>query len=159
MKIYTKIGDCGLTNTYNNKKISKGSQLIEVIGTIDELQAFIGLVKTKTPEQKTKNILNQINKDLYKIMAILSGAKVKFKSEKRIVFLEKIIDKKSKNKPLNHFLLPGKNEQTAWFHILRTICRRAERDLVRLREKENKKLDNLLPYFNRLSDFFFVFSL
>ncbi|MGB9707472.1 MAG: cob(I)yrinic acid a,c-diamide adenosyltransferase [Microgenomates group bacterium] len=163
MTIVTKKGDGGYTYLYNGKKLSKSDDLTDTIGTIDELQAFIGLVYNKIKKKKTKKILTEIEKDLYQIMAYLSAAKINLKPvEKRVFEFEEIIKNFEKNNPkITKFVLPGKNEASSWFHILRTITRRAERKVVKLfKTKKNYPDDSLIiAYFNRLSDLFFVFSL
>lgn len=163
MAIITKKGDRGDTYLYNGKKISKSNDLIDAIGTIDELQAFIGLVYNKINEEKIKKVLLKVEEDLYKIMAYLSLAEVNLKILKEEIFnFEKIIkDFEKKHPPIKQFVLPSKNETSSLFHILRTITRRAERKLVKLFKRQKKYQERMIiiSYFNRLSDLFFVFSL
>lgn len=162
MNIYTKKGDRGETFLSNQKKIAKSHPLINAIGSLDELQAFIGLVKTKTKNNETKKLLLKIEYDLYLIMGYLSKADINLSSfkEKTLLF-ETIIKKKGQKISLKGFVLPGKNEISSWFHILRTITRRCERKVVSLikKNKEDKNFLLITAYLNRLSDLFFVLSL
>lgn len=153
MKIYTRTGDKGETSLYGGKRISKSDLLIEAYGTLDELNSFIGLVANKV-NKKERDFLITIQKDLYNIMANLSGAKIKIPLEKKILEFEKEMDGIDKNLPkLNRFIIPGGIELSSWFHILRTICRRAERALVRASGELT-----IIKYVNRLSDLFFMMA-
>ncbi|GAB4218637.1 MAG: cob(I)yrinic acid a,c-diamide adenosyltransferase [Candidatus Microgenomates bacterium] len=156
MHIYTKTGDKGETSLFGGKRVLKSDVQIEAYGQIDELTSFIGLVSTIT--KKDEQFLIQIQKDLYRIMAYLSGAKINLDFlEKRVLDFEKRIDEIEKNLPkLNNFIIPGADEHSAWFHILRTICRRVERVVVKLNQQ--KPVLNIITYFNRLSDLFFVLA-
>lgn len=156
--IYTKKGDQGVTYLFKGRKIKKSSQLIETMGTIDELNSFIGLVVTKINNQKEKEFLITIQKDLYQIMAIMAGAKKEMEFlRKRIKDFEEIIDNLEKKLPkLGKFIIPGGSELAAWFHVLRAVCRRAEREVVKL--NQNSQINDLIPYLNRLSDLFFMLA-
>lgn len=162
MKIYTREGDGGKTLLFGGKKILKSDNIIEAIGTIDEFNAFIGYLVFKLKNKRHKDFLINIQKDLYKIMSILSGAKLgkNFLKEKVLMF-EKEIDKVNKKLPnLNRFIIPGGTEISSLFHILRVICRRTERCIARcyFADQLNKNLSEAIIYFNRLSDLFFIFA-
>lgn len=162
MAVYTKKGDKGDTYLYGDKKVKKSNLIIESIGSLDELQSFVGLVKNFIKNKKTKHELLEIEKNLYLIMAYLSGANTNLDFIKeKISEFEKTIDKIEKNhSPIKKFILPGKTLKSAWFHVLRTICRRCERVLVYLTEKQkDKNLFSIIAYLNRLSDLFFIYSL
>lgn len=155
MTVYTKNGDEGKTYLFGGKKVWKSEAIIEAIGTIDELNAFISFLNSKLKNKKNKNFLVEIQKDLYQIMSILSGGEKEddFLDKKTLIF-EKKIDELEKNlPPLNKFIIPGTTEISSLFHITRTICRRAERKIVKL-----KKHQKIIKYLNRLSDLFFVFA-
>ncbi len=154
MKIYTKTGDQGKTSLFNGKRVKKDNDLIFAYGTIDELGSFLGLVYSKIKDKKNKQFILEIEKDLYLIMAYLSGAKVSLDFLKnKVDEFEKEIDQLTlKLPPLKKFIIPTGSEISCWFHILRTICRRVERLIVK-----TKKLE-LVPYFNRLSDLFFTYA-
>ncbi len=157
MTIYTKTGDKGETSLFGGKRLSKSDLLIEAYGQIDELSSFIGLATAKIKSKKNTNFLVDIQKDLYQIMAYLSGAKINLDFlEKKVFYFEKKIDDLEKKLPkLNRFIIPGGTETSSLFHILRVVCRRCERSIVRLRINHSLKI---IPYFNRLSDLFFVLA-
>lgn len=158
MSVYTKTGDKGETSLFGGKRVLKSDLQIEAFGEIDELTSFIGLVVSKTKSKKEKIFLINIQKDLYQIMAYLSEAKINLDFlTKKIFDFEKKIDEIEKKLPkLNNFIIPGGNELSAWFHVLRTICRRVERSIVKLNQKKTNL--NLIQYFNRLSDLFFMLA-
>lgn len=156
MAIYTKTGDDGTTALYGGKRLLKSNLQVEAYGSIDELTSFIGLVINKLINKKDKLFLISLQKDLYQIMAILSGAKInpQFLFEKKILSFENKIDELEKKLPkLTKFILPGGTEISSWFHILRVICRRAERNVVRF----NNNII-IVKYLNRLSDFLFIMA-
>lgn len=154
MPIYTKTGDRGTTALYGGKRVSKSDKQVEAYGTIDELSSFIGLTTAKLEDSGEKEFLVEIQRDLYGIMARLSGAKTDLsKLEERIEFFEKTIDALDKDLPrLNKFIVPGGNEVSAMFHVLRVLTRRAERNVVGF----STDLNEAIKYLNRLSDLFFM---
>jgi cob(I)alamin adenosyltransferase len=154
MKITTKTGDKGETGLFSGKRVSKGDLIIEVLGSLDELQSFLGFSKVACDE-KHRAIIDKIQDDLYKIMAIISG-NLDINIEKDFKQLEGLIEQyEISSGELNKFIKPGENEASARIHVARTICRRAEREFVRLKENQNKFI---LLYLNRLSDFLFLMS-
>ncbi len=155
MSIYTRTGDFGTTSLYGGKRISKADCQIETCGSIDELTSYIGLAVIKLKDKKEADSLVEIQKDLYKIMSFLSGAKIDLSPlEKKVIEFEKRIDLMEEKLPkLNKFILPGGTEISSWFHILRVICRRAERNVVRF----NNNII-IVKYLNRLSDLLFVMA-
>jgi cob(I)alamin adenosyltransferase len=160
MPIYTKTGDRGETSLFQGQRLLKSALLIEAYGTLDELSSFIGLVQSKN--KKNKKILSLVQKDLYQIMAYLSGAKIDLSFiDKQVLFFEKTIDQiTQKLPPIKNFLLPQGSELSCWFHVLRTVCRRSERAIVRyFAENQDLKTENkVIVYLNRLSDLFFMMS-
>ena len=159
MPIYTRAGDSGTTGLFGGKRISKANCQIETYGSIDELTSYIGLVRVKLKNKNDKDLLIQIQKDLYQIMSFLSGSKVDLLFlENQVLIFEKTIDEVEKKLPkLNKFIIPGGNEISALFQILRVTCRKAERIMVDYYESNltMKQLNNVLIYLNRLSDLFF----
>lgn len=156
MSIYTKTSDDGMTALYGGKRLLKSDLQVEAYGSIDELTSFIGLVVNKLINRKDKFFLISLQKDLYQIMAVLSGANIdpKFLFEEKVPTFENKIDELEKKLPkLNKFILPGGTEISSWFHILRVICRRAERNVVRF----NNNII-IVKYLNRLSDLLFVIA-
>lgn len=163
MPIYTKTGDRGETSLFGGKRLSKADIQIEAYGTIDELTSFLGMVIVKTDEKKDKEFFTVIQKDLYQIMGVLAGANSPIESlSERITLFEQTIDIVEEKLPkLHRFILPGGTESAAWFHIVRTICRRAERNLVALQatKKINEQTMMLnIQYLNRLSDLLFTYA-
>lgn len=159
MSIYTRTGDAGMTALFGGKRISKADCQVETYGSIDELTSYIGLAVVKLKNKKDRNFLIEIQKDLYLVMSFLSGAKVDLVIlDKKVTAFEKTIDEiESKLPKLNKFILPGGNEISALFHILRVSCRRAERIFVDYfnNNRTMKQSNDILMYLNRLSDLFF----
>jgi len=155
MPIYTSTGDDGTTALYGGKRLLKSDLQIEACGSVDELTSFIGLVKDKIKNKSEKLFLISVQKDLYQIMAFLSGAKLDLKFlEEKVLSFEKKIDELEKKLPkLNRFILPGGTEISSWFQILRVICRSAERNVIRF----NNNII-IIKYLNRLSDLLFVMA-
>lgn len=166
MPIYTKTGDKGKTSLFGGKRVSKDDPQVAAYGSVDELSSFLGMPTALLKRKPDKEFLLEIQKDLYLIMGFLAGAansKLKVidipTMEKRVkVFEERIDFIESRLPKLRRFILPGGSELSTWFHINRTVCRRAERAIVRLNEKT--KLDKetvgvIIQYLNRLSDLFF----
>ncbi|MBI2051930.1 cob(I)yrinic acid a,c-diamide adenosyltransferase [Candidatus Roizmanbacteria bacterium] len=161
MAIYTKTGDKGTTSLFGGKRISKANIRVEAYGSADELTSFIGLVATKVPQKITRELLTTIQKDIYQIMAFLAGAKVDRETLRRqIKRFEREIDKvSSRLAKLNRFIVPGGTEFAGWFHVLRTVCRRLERAVVKSFKKPyNLDQSVVVQYFNRLSDLFFTLA-
>jgi len=158
MSIYTKTGDGGKTSVFGGRRISKAEPQIFACGSLDELSSFIGLVISET--EKEKKLLSDVQLDLYKIMAHLSGAKIKISFlSQRIKIFEQFMDKTANELPkLNRFILPQGSKTANWFHVLRTICRRAERVVIGYRDLGNVVNASVLVYLNRLSDLLFILA-
>ena len=161
-KIYTKGGDSGYTSVVGGKRVKKSSFIIEAIGNVDELNAFLGLVANYLkPSQK--NIILDIQNDLFDLGADIATPLNRKKNSIRLrksqtIYLEKEIDKiNSKLKPLTSFILPGGTEISGLLHLARTINRRCEISIVKLSEKNQINLE-ILKYINRLSDLLFVLA-
>lgn len=162
MHIYTRFGDAGETSLLSGKKVSKAHIRIDACGSVDELNAFLGLVISFSDEEFVRRPLLAIQKDLFAIGAQLSAsgsaAKVHKISEAQINDLEKEIDKIEEELPaLHHFVLPGGSKTASVLHLARTVCRRTERKIVVL--ADNERIDpNIIAYLNRLGDFLFVLA-
>jgi cob(I)alamin adenosyltransferase len=162
MKIYTKTGDAGSTSLFGGQRVLKSHDRIDAYGTIDELNAHIGLLRDQEVNKSIQNILIEIQNKLFTIGSILAtepgNKKVKVPSlnEANIELLEKEIDAMDKVlPPIKNFVLPGGHPAVSFGHIARTVCRRAERLVVALDAHE--KVDPLVvKYLNRLSDYLFV---
>jgi cob(I)alamin adenosyltransferase len=163
-RIYTKTGDTGKTALLGGKRVAKYHNRIEAYGTIDELMSTIGYLRVIIKREKDKDFLLQIQQCLMNVQTQLAAADEKIASKfpvlksEDIKSLEKEIDIISeKLPPLKSFLIPGGNQAAAWCHMVRCTCRRAERLVVKLTEKN--KIDPLIiPYLNRLSDYLFVLA-
>ena len=172
-KIYTRTGDDGSTGLADGSRVLKHSLRPQAYGTVDELNASLGLVFLCLDNKKDENLFNDIKvlirgiqNDLFDLGADLSTpiskAKQSYKplriTENQIKKIEKKIDEYNDNlKPLNSFILPGGSEAASLIHLSRTIARRAERD-VSLLSSEEEINKNSLVYLNRLSDLLFVLS-
>jgi len=164
MRIYTKTGDKGNTPLLGGKKVLKSNYRIEAYGTIDELNSFLGLLRDHDVNKPYREILIKIQERLFTIGSILasdpgkSKVKIPALSEDDVHFLESSIDEMDEKLPeMRFFVLPGGHEAVSVCHIARTVCRRAERRVVELREKEQMP-EILLVFLNRLSDFLFVLA-
>lgn len=164
MKIYTKKGDKGKTQLLGGSIVDKNHVKLECYGTIDELNSFIGNIYDQDLKEFHKGTLLNIQNQLFNLGSVISfdGKKDKIKlpniTSKNIEMLEKTIDKMEESLPmLKNFILPSGHPTSSKCHIARTVCRRAERNLVAL--SKISEIDNLhLQYLNRLSDYLFVLS-
>ena len=162
MPIYTRTGDKGETALYGGGRIGKEHARIEAYGSVDELNSFVGLAISRLEERDAdlKSILKKIQNDLFALGADLatpmdSKAKTKRITAEHTANIEKTIDQLEKDLPeLHKFILPGGSPWASLLHICRTVCRRAERNVVALGKKE-KINDECIKYLNRLSSLFF----
>jgi cob(I)alamin adenosyltransferase len=163
MKIYTKTGDKGKTSLLNGGRVSKSNTRIKAYGTTDELNSFIGLLAAYDIQDTHKTFLYKIQNKLFNIGAILAAkeantANLPQITKKEILDIENEIDKiNSELEPLNEFIIPGGTIITAQCHVCRSVCRRAEREVVELHEIE-KISELIIKYLNRLSDYFFTLA-
>ena len=160
MKIYTKTGDDGNTGLQGDFKISKSHPRIIAYGTIDEVNAAIGVVLTNTLDDDVSQLLNQIQNDLFLLGSDLSNQNLNDLKNRvtleMIENLEESIDTfESELSPITNFILPGGNIAAAQIHQVRTIVRRAETLVVKLSDKDEIN-SNSIKYLNRLSDLMFV---
>ena len=162
MKIYTKKGDEGKTGLIGGTRVSKDDLKIEAYGTVDELNAYIGLLRDALENKEHSDQLLEIQDRLFTAGSILavgdSGTKMNLPSiiENDIIQLEQWIDAMDKHLPMmKSFVLPGGHQTVSICHVSRTVCRRAERRVVTL--SQHTTIDALLlRYFNRLSDYLFT---
>ncbi len=162
MKIYTRTGDKGQTGLFGGQRVDKSSLRLHAYGTIDELNACLGIVLASTRiATDLRPQLIKIQSDLFTTGADLatpldSKAKTGRMQQRHIDELEQWIDAMDASlPPLTQFILPGGSSEAAQLHLARTVCRRAERWIVELQESEPIG-DFVLPYVNRLSDYLFV---
>lgn len=162
MKIYTRFGDKGSTALLGGRVTTKSDLRVAAYGEVDELNSLLGVVITFNEDPESAGLLISIQKDLFVIGAKLAASDNKVKTPSlppsRVEELEKTIDEiEEKLTPLKHFILPGGSRLAALFHHARTVCRRAERSIVALSEKEKIDL-GIVTYMNRLSDLLFVMA-
>jgi len=191
MKIYTKTGDQGTTSILGGTQVSKAETRLDVYGTIDELNAQIGVVIEHCTDENDRDFLSKIQEELFQVGLVFSTDWDKYDasshviSNERIVAMEKEIDKISATlSPLKDFVMPRGSVISAFVHVARTVCRRAERLAVAYVENMSleyrpprdqinelymartyKKKTNPEPflyiniqYLNRLSDYLFVLA-
>lgn len=166
-KIYTRSGDYGRTCLFGGIKILKSDLVIEAYGTIDELNSFIGLIISKydlDKNHKEIEILQKIQNLIFVAGSEIASTKEFYKklnlyiNKKHIDYIEFLCDEYDQVLPdLKNFILPGGTEIASLFHCCRTICRRAERNLINL-YKGVSHLDQIKIFLNRLSDYFFIMS-
>jgi cob(I)alamin adenosyltransferase len=164
MKIYTKTGDQGDTSLFGGQRVPKSSIRIDAYGTVDELNAQLGVVRALQPEAEVDKILDQLQNQLFVLGADLAAPldkpliKVHRIQQNHVQDLENIIDMLDTGlEPLQSFILPGGPVVSAQLHVARAICRRAERLADELgRKEEIGKLP--LVYLNRLADLLFVLA-
>ena len=151
--VYTKTGDAGTTGLYTGERVQKSSLRVEAYGTIDELQAFLGLARAYAENPRVSAELYDIERNLWTLMAdIASLNAAPVITEQYVKHLEKVIDRfDAKLEPLSSFVIPGEKQSSAYLHIARTICRRAERIIISLSKIEEVN-PMLIKYINRLSD-------
>ncbi|CAL2095679.1 Corrinoid adenosyltransferase [Tenacibaculum sp. 190524A02b] len=168
MKIYTRKGDAGKTGVFGGKRAYKNSARIECIGTLDEVNSTIGLLRAKLgQEHEWQANLHRIQKDMMDMMSHLarpSDSKKENPNPKPIdgaVFCEEWLDalEASISSPSDYFILPGGNEISALCHVCRTQIRRGERSLVTLMLEDPDSVEEyVMAYINRLSDLFFTMA-
>ena len=164
MKIYTKTGDRGTTSLLGGSIVPKDHPRLDAYGTLDELNAWIGLLGDLLSEPGTLEILLYIQDRIMAGSALLANERREHESgipgisEEDINRLEKEIDKMDGVlEPLKNFILPGGHTTISYCHLARTTCRRAERLTVRF-IKDSEQMAILVKYLNRLSDFLFILS-
>lgn len=171
-RVYTRTGDRGETSLVGGKRVPKDSPRIDAYGTIDELNSIIGLARVFNEENLEAGeahhfldeVLCKIQDELFDLGSELATPPESFQqgmfriSQTEIKNIEKLIDKCQENlQPLESFILPGGGRVGAYLHQCRTVCRRAEREILRLSRQETIS-EWPLKYVNRLSDLFFVLS-
>jgi cob(I)alamin adenosyltransferase len=164
MKIYTKTGDGGDTSLFGGQRVPKDALRIEAYGTVDELNSVLGIALADNPDDDIRAVLVQIQHQLFGLGADLATPRsVTRKHIRRVeprdsLRLEREIDRLEKLlKPLHSFILPGGSHLAARLHFARTVCRRAERVVVRLSRNEDIG-EGMTMYLNRLSDLLFVLA-
>lgn len=167
-KVYTRTGDDGTTALIGGERVGKDSARIESYGTVDELNAALGLARTALGRSRARErlepILRRVQNELFNLGAELATAdedrraRLPAVGERHVTLLEEEIDGLNEGLPeLRSFILPGGGETSSFLHLARTICRRAERVVVALGRAESVG-PHAATYLNRLSDALFVFG-
>lgn len=165
MAIYTKGGDKGQTSLYDGLRVDKDSVRVETYGLFDELNANVSVAEKFCTSEKNKEILRRIEYKMFFLQGEIATADTSefLKNstaiqEDDITFLEKVIDDYTNELPkVSSFILPGASLAGAHLHVCRTVCRRAERQFVRLLKIEQMR-PVLEKYVNRMSDFFYIMA-
>lgn len=163
MKIYTRKGDDGSTGLIGGVRVKKHHLRVDSYGTVDELNAHIGLVRSRMPDTAVLAVLSEIQDRLFTIGSILASAAgsrmaIPDLHASDIEYLENAIDRMDEQLPsLESFILPGASTKGAEIHIARCVCRRAERLVVELSEAESAA-PLVIQYLNRLSDYLFTLA-
>jgi cob(I)alamin adenosyltransferase len=165
-RIYTKTGDKGETALGDGARVAKDHPRVAAYGSVDELNAILGVVTASFPLMPEAFLLQSIQNDLFDVGADLCvpqtpeeepGARLRVKPEQTSQ-LEETIDRLNAHlKALTSFVLPGGRPEAAWLHMARTVCRRAEREVVSLSHVEAIN-GEVVIYLNRLSDLLFVLA-
>jgi cob(I)alamin adenosyltransferase len=164
-RIYTRTGDDGTTSLGSGERRKKYDLRVSAYGTVDEVNAVIGLVRLHTvPDKALDAVLGRIQNDLFDVEADLclaekgpGGARLTV-TDAQVTWLEGEIDRlNAELEPLRSFILPGGSPASAYMHLARTVCRRAERIMVELKDQPGEGVSApSLKYVNRLSDYLFV---
>ena len=165
VKIYTKTGDQGMTGLLGKGRVPKDDVRIEAYGTVDELNAVLGLVRTHGLDAGADALAAQLQNDLFVVGSALAdpsptGPFHQAITAEHVARLETQIDSlETELRPLTQFILPGGAPAAAHLHLARTVCRRAERLVVRLSRQPGENVpSSLVIYLNRLSDLLFVLA-
>lgn len=165
-RIYTRSGDQGNTGLGDGTRVAKDHPRVAAYGSVDELNAVLGVLLAMDTQGREAELLRSIQNELFDVGADLcvpqpteepGGARLRMRPE-QAARLEAAIDRLNANlQPLTSFILPGGAPAAAWCHLARTVCRRAERDVVALMHRETVN-PQVMIYLNRLSDLLFVLA-
>jgi cob(I)alamin adenosyltransferase len=165
VKIYTKTGDAGETGLFDGARVSKSDARVDAYGEVDELNAWLGLVRAQQPGRDLDTMLEHVQRDLFAAGALLADPRhrIAARVEKAVLDSEAVgrletwIDTLDRDlPPLRRFLLAGGSPAGALLHLARTVCRRAERRVVGLGREASDP--SVVTYLNRLSDLLFVMA-
>lgn len=163
MKIYTKTGDDGSTGLFGGGRVPKHDARVEAYGTVDELNSLLGVALCEDGDAEIRQALSIHQSELLELGAVLADGKASGTPQSNSVLLaemEQQIDRWTDELPeLKNFILPGGTRLAAMLHLARTVCRRAERGVSRIRIEQPKLAQRVLPvlvYLNRLSDWLFT---
>jgi len=165
MKIYTKTGDAGTTGLFGGPRVSKDNPRICAYGSVDELNAVIGIVRAIGLDSQQDSLLKTVQDSLFSIGAELATPEpekhaLKWSGAPHVSTLEHAIDDfDARLPPLRTFVLPGGSPGASHLHLARTVCRRTEREIVKLgQDPRISNVSEIVIYLNRLSDLLFVMA-
>ena len=163
-KIYTKGGDKGETSLLGGTRVKKSHELVEAYGTIDELNSFLGFIRDQDIDPHYREVIRKIQENLFVAEAWIASdpalppKDLPVLAEDDIRSLEEEIDEMNLALPeLKNFILPGGHAAVSSCHVARTVCRRAERSVIRI-AGSNPSDEIIIKYLNRLSDYLFVLA-
>ncbi len=158
MGISTKTGDTGKTGLIGGKRVSKADVRVEAYGTIDELGSVVGFARSICANEKIREATKTIQKELFTMSAAITGGSSGLTQEMVDALTKQVNEIEAMEGILGDWALPGENTVSAAYDVARTVCRRAERVIVRLLN-EGERVDPLvLAYVNRLSDLLWLFG-
>ena len=161
MSIATKRGDKGNTSLLSGERIKKSDPQVEAYGAVDELNSYLGLIRSKIKYSDFKKIIYQVQKDLFTVAAELASLSKKPKEqirESQLNYIEEKLDLYQAKFDFNGFTVPGESEIGSLFDISRTICRKVERRMVAAEGKDLLYSNTLKSYINRLSDLLYIMA-
>ncbi|MCU0232856.1 MAG: cob(I)yrinic acid a,c-diamide adenosyltransferase [Thermoanaerobaculales bacterium] len=162
MKIYTRTGDAGETSLFSGGRVRKDDARIEAYGTVDEMASFLGLLRCEPLPTEVQRRLEEIQRALFEVGSVLADPARRTAHDEdswSCAPIEAWIDEMDAElPPLRAFILPGGSRAAALAHVVRTVCRRAERRVNLLQADRGGLPSGLLAYLNRLSDAFFVLA-
>jgi cob(I)alamin adenosyltransferase len=158
MSISTKTGDGGETGLIGGRRVSKGDLRIEAYGAVDELGSVLGFARSICGIEKIREATKEIQKELFTMSASLTGGESGLRQEMVDSLTREVEEIESMEGVLGDWALPGGHPASAAYDVARTVCRRAERVIVRLANEGEKVNPLVLAYVNRLSDLLWLFS-
>jgi len=165
MRIYTRKGDQGETGLLGGSRVSKSHARVEAYGAVDELNALLGLARAESLPEEIDRVLGRLQEELLELGSGLAAPDPGKQTatpvgDSHITRIEDDIDRFEKNvAPLKHFILPGGGKAAATLHVARTVCRRAERRVVALSDRDDERVsDDAIAFLNRLADLLFVLA-
>jgi cob(I)alamin adenosyltransferase len=169
MSIYTRTGDTGSTSLFGGKRVLKCHDLVDVYGSLDELNSWIGYISSVINVADVSEFLSTVQSDLFTIGGYLAGWRtvdIGFLTSRATAMEAKIDAFDKELNPLNNFILPGGTELSSRIHIARSICRRVERQIVGLKAKDIPEIKDMpaadfthiVTYINRFSDLLFTLA-
>jgi cob(I)alamin adenosyltransferase len=166
MKIYTRSGDKGETSLFSGERVAKHSLRVEAYGTMDELNSWLGYVRSINSDQEVDACIGIIQPKIHQLCSDLATpmkdkemTPISRINGDDVIYLESEIDRFHEDLPtLSNFILPGGAPTGAALHVIRTVCRRGERLLHKLNESESDVNQHALKFVNRLSDYLFALA-